>query len=237
MEHVRVEVNDGIADVVMNRPKVNALDEQLLAELAQGMREVAEDDGVAGVLLRGEGSCLSAGLDLNVVGSLEVDDLGAFIDRLDEALTACFFLPKPLAVPVSGHAIAGGLVIALTADHVVLGRGEQKLGLTELAVGVPFPRTAFEIIRLALPPRALRRFVYEAESFGPEEAFELGCGDVLADDAVAAARAWLEKVTSRALDTFSFVKAQLRKDAWERIARQTHAERRALLEALQNSRR
>lgn len=235
MEHVRVEVNGGIAEVVLNRPKVNALDWQLLEELAQGMREVAADDAVAGVLLRGEGSCLSAGLDLNIVGSLE-DDLGAFIDRLDEALTACFCLPKPLAVPVSGHAIAGGLVIALTADHVALGRGEQKLGLTELAVGVPFPRTAFEIIRLALPPRALRRFVYEAEDFGPEEAFELGCGDVLVDDAEGTARAWLDKVTGRALDTFSFVKAQLRKDAWERIARQTHAERRALLEALRRSR-
>lgn len=237
MEHVRVEVSGGVAEVVMNRPKVNALDWQLLEELTQGMREVAEDDAVHGVLLRGEGSCLSAGLDLKLVGSLEGERLGDFIDQLDEALTACFCLPKPLAVPISGHAIAGGLVIALTADHVVLQRGDQKLGLTELAVGVPFPRTAFEIIRLALPPRALRRLVYEAESFPPAEAFELGCGDVLVDDAESVARAWLEKVTSRSADTFAFVKAQIRKDAWERIARQTHAERRALLEALRASRR
>jgi len=232
MEHVRVEVSNGIAEVVMNRPKVNALDAQLLEELTQGMREVASDDEVRGALLRGEGRCFSAGLDLDVIGSLEGDRLGDFIDRLDEALTACFCFPKPLAIPLSGHAIAGGLVIAFTADHLALGRGDLKLGLSELAVGVPFPRTAFEIVRLALPPRGLRRIVYEARSFSPEEAFDLGCGDVLVDDPDAAARAWLDEVIGRSADTFSFVKAQIRKDAWERIARQSHAERRALLETI-----
>ncbi|HHH28081.1 MAG TPA: hypothetical protein ENK57_07020 [Polyangiaceae bacterium] len=48
MEHVRVEVNDGIAEVVMNRPKVNAPDWQLLDELARG-GDVLVDDGVSGV--------------------------------------------------------------------------------------------------------------------------------------------------------------------------------------------
>jgi enoyl-CoA hydratase len=235
MEHVRVEVNDGIAEVVMDRPKVNALDTQLLKELAQGMAEAAEDDAVRGALLRGEGRAFSAGLDLKEVARRASGGIEEFLQCLDETLNACFCFPKPLAVPLSGHAIAGGMVIALTADYVALGRGEQKLGLSELAVGVPFPRTAFEIVRLGLPPRGLRRFVYEADSFGPQEAFELGFGDVLVDDPHEATRAWLDKVTGRSIDTFTFVKAQIRKEAWERIARQTHAERRSLVETLRGA--
>lgn len=235
MEHVRVEVNEGIAEVVMSRPKVNALDTQLLEELTQGMREAAEDDAVRGALLRGEGKCFSAGLDLNEVDRLISGGIDEFLHRLDETLTACFTFPKPLAVPVAGHAIAGGMVIALTGDYVALGRGEIKLGLSELAVGVPFPRTAFEIIRLGLPPRGLRRFVYEADSFAPREAFDLGFGDVITDDPDGAARAWLDKVTSRSIDTFAFVKAQIRREAWKRIAEQTQAERRSLLEVLRGA--
>jgi enoyl-CoA hydratase/carnithine racemase len=237
MQHIRIDRQDGIAEVVMCRPKVNALNGPLLSELTQAMNQVAADETVKGAILRGEGSCYSAGLDLREVGSLEGAALGAFIDLLDDALIACFAFPKPLATPVAGHAIAGGLVLALTGDYFAIGKGDIKLGLTELAVGVPFPRSAFEIVRHGLPPRGLRRIVNEADTFSPAEAFELGCGDVLVDDPMAAARDWLDKVCSRSLETFAYVKRQQRKEFLDRIEARTQTERAALLETLQAARR
>ena len=61
---------------------------------------------------------------------------------------------KPIAAAVEGHAIAGGLVLALAADFVALQTGGYKLGLTELQVGVPFPDSALQVVIDAIPARA-----------------------------------------------------------------------------------
>src|SRR5690606_14460563 len=137
---------------VLDRPKVNAMSPGLLRDLAAAFDEVA-DPAIAGVLLRGEGKALSAGLDLKEVAALDEGSIDGFLDLLDRAFLAAFRYPRPLAVAVTGHAIAGGLVLALCADHVAIERGEHKLGLTELAVGVPLPPVAYEIVRAGLPLR------------------------------------------------------------------------------------
>jgi hypothetical protein len=73
-------------------------------------------------------------------------------------------------------------------------------------------------VRLGMPPRALRKLVYEAGTYPPEEIFAMGVGDTLEDDPRAAGRRWLDVVTSRPLETFRVVKGLHRKEAWERIA-------------------
>lgn len=237
MTNVSVKVSDGIAEISLERPKVNAMSSALLEELRLAFEGAAADDGVKGALLVGAGRCLSAGLDLDEVAGLDWASGDRFLDRLDAAFGAAFRFPKPLAVAVHGHAVAGGLVIALCADFVALGQGDYKIGLTELAVGVPFPRTAWEIVRSGMPPRALSKLVNEAGTHPPAEIFDLGVGDVLVDDPRAAAEGWLALVTSRPLPVFSFVKAQRREEAWARIDTYTVRERRRLLETLLKTRR
>lgn len=232
MEYIRVDIGDGVAEVVLNRPKVNAMSRVLLAELRDTFEQLSMDDGVGAALIRGEGPALSAGLDLREVAALDPESAGDFLDLMEDAFKAVFGYPRPLAVAVQGHAIAGGLVLALCADYIALGHGDYQVGLTELRVGVPFPRVAFEIVRSELPPRAMRKLVYEADTYTPEQIWDLGIGDAHVSDPVSDARAWLSKVTSRPLDTFAFVKAQRRKEAWERMAGCTHLERRALIAAL-----
>lgn len=236
MELIKVIHKDGIVELSLNRPKVNAMSRALLRELKQAFDAARDDDAAKGVLVCGEGKCLSAGLDLKEVGALDATDVSDFLDEMDAAFGAAFMFPKPMAVAVHGHAIAGGLILALCADFLAFKTGQYKLGLTELAVGVPFPRVAFEAVRLAMPPRALRKLVNEAGTHPPAEVFELGVGDVLVDDPVAAAKTWLGVVTSRPAGVFRFVKMEQRKEAWERAANTPLAERQALVKAMMAAR-
>jgi hypothetical protein len=91
-------------------------------------------------------------------------------------------------------------------------------------------------VRTAVPERALRKLVNDADTYAPAEIWKLGVGDALCADAEGEARAWLQKVTARPLETFAFGKAQRRREAWQRIARTSHAERRALVAALLSGR-
>ncbi|WP_433928536.1 enoyl-CoA hydratase/isomerase family protein [Sorangium cellulosum] len=232
MQFIEVLESGGVAEVVLNRPKVNAMSQAVLREMADVFRRLAEDDAVRGVLVRGAGSCLSAGLDLREVASLDREELPGFLDAFDAAFGAAFRFPKPFAAAVHGHAIAGGAVLAMCADYIALGDGDYKVGLPELAVGIPFPRVAFEVVRAACPAPAFRRLVFGADLLSPAEVFEMDVGDALSAEPLEDARRWLTKACGRPAAAFRFVKASQRKEAWERIAAPSPEEREAFIDAL-----
>jgi len=232
MPPIDVAIANGICQITFNRPKVNALNGELLEQLGQAFEAATADDAIRGILLDAVGSCFSAGLDLKAVATMNRETLVSFMQTFDRSVKAVFGCPKPVAAVVHGHAIAGGLVLAATADFCALGTGDYRLGLTELAVGIPFPHLAFEILRDALPHRAMRRLIYQADAIGPEEAFELGVGDVLTDDPAAAAKNWLELVAPRPAETFAFAKRLKRQAAWERLANIDAGERDAMVDAM-----
>ncbi|AUX35700.1 MULTISPECIES: enoyl-CoA hydratase/isomerase family protein [Sorangium] len=232
MQFIEVLESGGVAEVVLDRPKVNAMSQAVLREMVDVFRRLAEDGAVRGVLVRGAGKCLSAGLDLREVASLDRARLAGFLDDFDAAFGAAFRFPKPFAAAVHGHALAGGAVLAMCADYIALGDGDSKFGLPELVVGIPFPRVAFEIVRAACPTRAFRRLVFGADSHSPAEVFEMGVGDSLSKEPLEDARRWLATACSRPAAAFRFVKASHRKEAWERIAAPLPEEREAFVEAL-----
>ncbi len=219
MDHLKIETDDkGICKIRLARPKVNAQNSALLAELIEAFGAASEDAAVRGVLLCAEGRCFSAGLDLREVAQVASSGrLAEFMEKFEGAYRRIFLFEKPLACAVAGHGIAGGAVLPLMADHLAFADNpDAKFGLTELAVGVPFPQVAFEAVRLALPPRALRDLLFTARVMPLPEAYALGAGDALADDPEAECQAWLETVTSRPLNTFRIVKREVRAEAWAR---------------------
>ncbi len=233
MKHLHIELDThGIAQLILDRPKVNAMSSELLAEMCQAFGQLSSDDQTRGVLVRGQGSCLSAGLDLSELMGLQGPDVTRFLEWVDGAFDAAFRFQKPMAVAVQGHAIAGGLVLGLCADHLVFGEGDYKIGLTELAVGVPLPRVAFEVVRCAIDARAMRKLLLGAALHPPTEIFAMGVGDELSNDPVASAQAWLETACSRPSAAFRFSKMARRKEAYERIDALAESEREGLQRAL-----
>jgi enoyl-CoA hydratase len=144
-----VDEVDGVAVVRLNHGKVNALDTELLTALVSTMRELVDSP----VVLTGDGSVFSAGVDLRRVVDGGPPYVEEFLPLLSDAFLAVFDHPRPTVAAVNGAAIAGGCVLASACDvRLIVEKG--SLGLTELLVGVPFPVAALEIVRFAAGPAA-----------------------------------------------------------------------------------
>jgi enoyl-CoA hydratase len=128
------------------------------------------------VVLTGAGRSFSAGVDLRALADGGADYAGRFVAALSEAFLAIYDHPAPVVAAINGHAIAGGCVLAMCADVRLMSGG--TIGLTELAVGVPFPVAALEICRDAMGISASRA--------------ALGAKTIDADTALA--RGWIDAV-------------------------------------------
>src|SRR5205085_6446111 len=116
------------------------------------------------------------GLDLKVAPTLDDDGRRAMVRGINRLFIAWYGLPHPVVCAVSGHAIAGGLILALCGDWRVVGRS-GRFGLTELAAGVPYPVAASAIVRAELPPEAARRLMLRADLTDAEGAVAAGVVD------------------------------------------------------------
>jgi enoyl-CoA hydratase/carnithine racemase len=131
------------------------------------------------VVLTGREGFFSAGVDLKAVPTLDREGQRGMVDGINRLFLGWYSFPRPVVCAVNGHAIAGGLILALCGDHRV-GTGAGKLGLTELRVGIPYPAAAMAIVRAELPPPAVRALTLRAELIEDgRQAVELGLLDEL----------------------------------------------------------
>lgn len=208
-----VDVVDGVTTIRLDRPPVNALDLELADEV------VATMPGLDGpVVITGAGNCFSAGVDLRAVLDGGAEYVDRFITSARAAFLALFDYPAPLVAAVNGHAIAGGCVVAMCADVRLMSAG--RIGLTELAVGVPFPVPALEICRYAMGPSVTRA--------------ALQAGTIHADSALA--RGWIDEIVAGAdlLDRAVAIARELGRhspDAYAATKEQLHRTARAAIDA------
>jgi enoyl-CoA hydratase len=191
---------------------VNALDLDLLHALTAAL---AECQGP--LVLTGAGRAFSAGVDLRRIVEGDEQYTVAFLAALSDVFLAVFDHPAPTVAAVNGHAVAGGCILALACDLRLVATG--RFGLTELAVGVPFPSAAREIARYALGP-AVSRVVLGADTLEAEDAVRMGLvaevvpSDELLDRAVALAT----RLAGHDAATYAFEKRHLHRPVREAVA-------------------
>ncbi|HWC34407.1 MAG TPA: enoyl-CoA hydratase/isomerase family protein [Mycobacteriales bacterium] len=159
--------------VELDHGAVNALDLDLVEAITTTLAGL-----VGPIVLTGRGRAFSAGVDLRRIIDDGDDYTERFLHALARAFHAVFSYPHPVVAAINGHAIAGGCVFALGCDYRLMSAG--TIGLTELPVGVAFPRIALEIVRHALGPAASKT-VLLGDAVGRQEALRLGLVDELAD--------------------------------------------------------
>ena len=184
---VSIEHHYGIAVLRVDRPPANAIDVGLLGELVSGLEGLAADPPAA-VMLTGREGFFSAGVDLKLVGGYGPDEHRAMVAGINRMVITCYGLPCPVIAAVTGHAIAGGLVLALCADYRVAALG-GRYGLTEVKVGVPYPQAALGVVRTELPAHAARMLALTNRLVDADECVRLGVFDESSDPAHVEARA------------------------------------------------
>ena len=174
----------GIRLLTLDRPPANALTAGVLRDLAATLDQARADDRVRAVVLTGAGRFFSAGLDIR--GGIDFQTTAAAADRpaspfapLRDAMIKLLGFPKPTVAMIGGHAIAGGLIIALACDYRLGLDGDYRIGLNEVAIGASFPRAAFEIVRLRLTHQRASELLLGAALYPAGEAVRLGLVDEL----------------------------------------------------------
>lgn len=182
MSGVRRERQGPLAVLRLDKARGNAIDEALVDELLRACAETEADDGVRGVLLASANPKLFCpGLDLVSLVEFDRPRLERFMHAFGRMLVSLFGLRKPMVAAVSGHAVAGGCILALTADWRVLRRGGVSIGLNEVKVGVPLPLSVSALLRATVPPGSLSRVALLGRNFADEDALSAGLADELAD--------------------------------------------------------
>ena len=182
MATIRIDTNGPVAILRMDKGRGNSIDEPLTRDLIQAAADLAADPAVRGVLLTSAHPKLfSPGLDLVTLIELDRKAMERFMLLFADMVWALYGLAKPMVAGVNGHAVAGGCILALTADHRVLRRGGAQIGLNEVRVGLPLPWTVTELLRASVPPNALSQVALLGRNFTDEEALRVGLADELAD--------------------------------------------------------
>ncbi len=208
--HVTVDSRGSIAVVRIDRAPANAMNPELLEEIISVTEELAASLPDA-VVIVGRDGFFSAGLDLNLVPTLDAAGQAGMIMAINRMVAAWYGFERPVVGAINGHAIAGGIVLALCADYRV-GSRKGKLGLTETRVGVPYPANAIAVVKAELSPPAARYLVMRAHLVDPPEALDLGMVDELADPDAVLARAldMAAELGDMPSDAYATVKQQLR---------------------------
>lgn len=166
----------GIALIQMNNPKaMNALEDELSAELLSAYRDVAADPEIGAVILTGAEKAFCAGGDLKKLsGGFPSAEAGYdYMKSFREMVTTFMDMPKPTIAAVNGFAVGAGFCIAMQAD-LILASDKAKFGMAFANVGlIPDLAGLYTLPRLVGLQRA-KELVFTARTIGAEEAKEMG---------------------------------------------------------------
>jgi enoyl-CoA hydratase len=188
-ELVSLDHRDGVAILTVDRPPANAMDVELLGAVVAAVDELAADPPAA-LVYAGRPGFFSAGADLKLVPTYGAEQQREMVHGINRMALGVYGLPCPTVAAITGHAIAGGFVLAVCADHRVAST-TGSYGLTEVKVNVPYPQAAIGVVREELGASAARLLGLGNRLVDADECVRLGAFD----EAVAP-----ERVLDRALE-------------------------------------
>jgi len=174
LRDVKVEVQDHIATITMNRPEaMNALNEKVLRELKEAVAQVRDDPAVRVVIITGEGPAFVAGADIRAMMVKNLVEIRSFTQFGQGVLGDIEGLGKPVIAAINGFALGGGLELALACD-IRLASTEARMGFPEVGLGI-FPGLGGtqRATRLIGKGRA-SELIFTGSQIGAEEAEKIG---------------------------------------------------------------
>jgi enoyl-CoA hydratase/carnithine racemase len=186
--YVRLDVDDGVGVVRLDRPPANAIDLELADELQGAIREADRRGDVGAIVLWGGPKIFAAGADIKAMATWSPDEVRPSVDALGGACDLLEVIDTISIAAVNGYALGGGCELALACDLRYLA-ADARLGQPEIALGViPGAGGTQRLVRLVGPGRT-RELVYSGRIVPAHEALSLGLAERVlpADDVLTAA--------------------------------------------------
>jgi enoyl-CoA hydratase/carnithine racemase len=175
---VRLEKQDAIGHIVLDRPPANSYDKAFMDELDAAIEDARRDDAVKAILLRSASDkFFSAGADVSVFAKSGLEEQVAFVSRANQAMEKFESTPKVVVAAINGHCLGGGLEMALCCDFRIAAEGSYRIGLPEVTLGLlPGTGGTQRLPRLIGRQKALD-FMLRGTTMPPQDALAAGIVD------------------------------------------------------------
>ncbi len=196
-EFIRLETQDGIGTIRLERPPMNALNAQVQEELREAALAATTSHDIRAVVVYGGEKVFAAGADIKEMAQMSYVDMAARAGALSSAFDAIARIPKPVVAAITGYALGGGCELALACDWRVAAQ-DAKLGQPEITLGViPGAGGTQRLARLIGPART-KDLIMSGRFVGAEEAAAIGLVDkvVPAEEVYEAAVAMVRPYTT-----------------------------------------
>lgn len=187
-----ISITDRIATITMDDGKANAFGFDMMDAINACLDEAENAADV--IILTGRPGIMCAGFDLKVMKNVP-EDATEMVRLGGDLLLRLFGSKQPIIIAATGHGIAAGGLLMLSADYRIAAAGDARFGLNETAIGMVLPPFGMDLARFKLNNQFLDAAVVGATLYSPEEAVTVGYVDqvVAADKVMDCA---LEKATA-----------------------------------------
>jgi enoyl-CoA hydratase/carnithine racemase len=183
-EFVRLEVENDVGTIRLDRPPMNAINEDLTRDLLAAALEAGRRDDVGAVVIYGGEKVFAAGADVKMMASMGPAEVRPMIQGLQEVFNAVEDIPKVTIAAITGFALGGGCELAMCADFRYAA-GDAKIGQPEILLGIiPGAGGTQRMPRLIGPARA-KDLILSGRQLEAKEALDIGLVDKVSDDPYA----------------------------------------------------
>jgi enoyl-CoA hydratase/carnithine racemase len=195
-EFVKVDIVDRVATMMLDRPKMNALNAQVFLEIGSCAEELAMDDGVRAIVVTGGEKVFAAGADIKEMAEATPAIVAKIIGGAQGALNKLENVLKPVIAAINGFALGGGCELALACDWRFAGETCQ-IGVPEILLGIiPGAGGTQRLPRLIGPAKA-KELIFSGRFYDAKTAKEYGLVDKVVEGEPGAVIAEAQKVATR----------------------------------------
>lgn len=169
---------DTVVVIKLDRGVTNPINLECIDEIAKVLQSVKIDQNAHGLVLSSTNEkFFSIGFDIPQLINLSKEDFRFFYKRFNQMCLDLYTLPKPTVAAITGHAVAGGCILALCCDYRLIAKGRKVMGLNEIKLGVPVPYLADCVLQSLVGIRSAREIMETGEFYKPEKLAQMGMVD------------------------------------------------------------
>lgn len=198
----------------------NALDLPLMAAVRDAVADLRAHGSPPLLLASSHPTLFSPGWDLKLLAGADRDTVRATLQSFEGLILEVFSYPGPTAAAITGHAVAGGCLLAMACDFRVMASGRVRLGFAELNLGVPVPAGSLRMLNARLGALAIEETVLRGEGCTAERARELGLVHRVepVEQVVVAVDRELSRIATKPAQAYAATKQMLLSDVWMAMA-------------------
>lgn len=213
MDFISVSQEDGMATVILNRGKVNALNETLVEQISSCFVKLEKDKSIQAIIFTAQGKFFSFGFDIPEFLSYPKESFIRYLTKFTNLYTSLFLFPKPIVAALNGHTIAGGCMLALACDSRIMVSGKAKISLNEISFGSSVFAGSVEMLKFCVGQKNAESVLYSGAMYSAEEAIHLGLIDQISssENLMDDARKTAQDFVTKEISAFRAIKGLLRK--------------------------